>query len=151
MFKSTALAAVVVLATATPACADLSYSYRYTLRLETDASPAVLTTAITADFGRLFPFDSNCPTLPPVGGHCDLYSAGQSYPVQIIDRTTNSWTFLSLPTGRSIVFSLENGPNGVELRTRSGGLSTPTTAATIHSGTAYALWSLFANNISAAY
>ncbi|RLK55183.1 hypothetical protein [Actinokineospora cianjurensis] len=151
MFKSTALAAVLVLATATPACADLSYSYRYALRLETDASAEALTAAVTADFRRLFPFDSNCPALPPVGGRCDLYSAGQSYPVQVIDRTANSWTFLSPPAGRNIVFSLENGPAGIELRTRSGGPSTPTTAATIHSGTAYALWSLFANNISAAY
>ncbi|GAA3052083.1 hypothetical protein [Actinokineospora globicatena] len=160
MFKSTVVALVTVLGTAVPASAsptDLSYAYRYPLALETDLSVEALTAAVTADFRRYFPYDSNCPSLPPVSGRCDLYSlAGRTNPVVVIDRTANSWTFLSLPghsegEGRNIVFSFERGNTGVELRARAGGPFTVTAAAKIYSGAAYAIWSLFANNVSDAY
>ncbi|GAA2994837.1 hypothetical protein [Actinokineospora diospyrosa] len=164
MFKSLALALLAVLAVAVPATASptgLSYSYRYPLALETDISMEALTAAVSSDLRQYFPFDSNCAVLPPIGGLCYLYTPpglplpGTTNPVQVIDRTANSWTFLSLPghtegAGRSIVFSFESEPTP-ELRVRAGGPFTFPAAATIYSGAANAIWLLFATNISAAW
>ncbi|MBM7772487.1 hypothetical protein JOD54_002691 [Actinokineospora baliensis] len=157
MFKSLALSAVMLSATALPAAAGLSYAYRYPLALETDLSVEALTESVAHNFALFFPFDSNCVELPPIGGRCDLYAfPGLSNPVQVIDRTDNSWTFLSLPghtegAGRTTVFSFERATTGMELRIRAGGPYTPTAAAAIHSGAAYATWYLFANNVSTVY
>ncbi|WP_026423113.1 hypothetical protein [Actinokineospora inagensis] len=157
-----ALSTSVVLGTSVEAAAEaaLSYSYEYPLALETAQTPESLTTSVATDFRRFFPFDSDCPRLPPIGGRCDLYVLPgipvPSNPVQVIDRTSNSWTFQSLPghtegAGRTIVFSFEPSPTGLELHTRANGPYTLTAAATIYSGGAYFFWHVFADKVSQAF
>ncbi|GLZ39679.1 hypothetical protein [Actinokineospora sp. NBRC 105648] len=158
-----ALPLSAVLALGTPVeVPDFSYAYRYQLQIETAATEETLTEAVAADLRRFFPFDSNCPVLPPVGARCDLYTIpglplpGTTNPVQVVEKTKTSWTFRSLPghiegSDRNITFTFSRSKTALELRVHASGPWTPTAAATVHLGIAHAVWQVFADRVSAAY
>jgi hypothetical protein len=117
-------------------------------------------TEVGANFYAYFPFSSNCTSLPPVGGQCNLYSAGITNPVRVVERTATSFTFISLPghaegANRYIRFTFYKvgiDPQAdLRLQAQAWGPWTAAAAATIASGLAHYFWSQFAANVGAAY
>jgi hypothetical protein len=143
---------------------DLGYNYTYSLDIQWPQSvlqtPASLMTEVGTNFYAYFPFSSSCTSLPPVGGQCDLYSAGLSNPVRVVERTATSFTFISLPghaegANRYIRFTFYkvgiDPLADLRLQAQAWGPWTAAAAATITSGLAQYFWSQFAANVGAAY
>lgn len=168
--KSWRLAPAVValtILTAVPAAAEtpaetsndgLEYTYRYPLQVETVGDPFQLTSFVGDEFVSYFPFDSDCKTLPPVGTRCELYTVpgwpipGTTNPVEVVHRSPNSWTFLSLPghaegADRYITFTFDQDPD-FSMTVHAWGPWTPTAALTVSTGAAEAIWGRFASNVS---
>jgi hypothetical protein len=146
------------------AAETLSYNYTYTTGIPWPQTqlqtPASVTTEVTNNFTRYFPFGSNCTSLPAVGGRCDLYSVGTTNPVLVYARTATSFTFLSLPghaegANRFITFTFYKtgiDPQGdIRLQAYATGPWTLAAYLTIQSGQAYAFWNQFATNVGRAY
>lgn len=153
--------AALLAATAAPAAAqpDLSYSYRYPLSIESVNSAPQLMAAVGRDLTGYFPFDSDCRSLPPVGARCELYAIsglplpGTTNPVEVVERTPTSWTFVSLPghgdgADRYFTFSFENR-HGFALTVTSWGPWTLPASITAETGVARATWQQFADRVSA--
>ncbi|SDD52619.1 hypothetical protein [Actinokineospora iranica] len=161
------LALVAALAMSVPGSAaaqpsGLSYNFGYSLRLETARTPESLTTAVTAELARFFPFKSNCPVLPSVGGKCDLYAIpnvamwGAVNPVQVTERTATGWTFRTLPghgegSDRTITFSFDWLGSTPTMQVRGEGPYSQEVANAVFSGTAFQVWQRLADNVSAAF
>jgi hypothetical protein len=158
-------AAAAVPETAPAAVAeDLGYNYTYSLGITWPQTvlqtPTSIMTEVGTNFYAYFPFSSSCTSLPPVGGRCDLYSAGISNPVRVVERTATSFTFISLPghaegANRYIRFTFYkvgiDPLADLRLQAQAWGPWTAAAAATITSGLAQHFWSQFAANVGAAY
>jgi hypothetical protein len=144
---------------------NLGYSYTYSTGMTWPQTmlqtPSSVTTAVANDFRRYFTFDSNCPKLPPVGGTCNLYFPPFiSNPVQVVARSSTSFTFLSLPghaegAGRVITFTFYKtglDPFGdIRLHAAASGPYTVAADLSIQSGAAFTFWRTFATNVGRAF
>jgi hypothetical protein len=154
------------LAASTLAAEDLGYDYTYTTGMTWPQTqlqtPTSVMTEVGSNFGRYFPFSSDCLSLPPVGSVCTLYAIGGVFanPVQVVGRTSTSFTFKSLPghfegAGRFITFAFYKvgiDPFGdIRLRATASGPWTLNAYLTIQSGQAKAFWNQFAVNVGNAY
>lgn len=146
------------------AAEDLGYNYAYSLGIPWPQSvlqtPASIMTEVAYNFAAYFPFASSCASLPAVGGRCDLYNAGTTNPVRVVERTATSFTFVSLPghaegADRYIRFTFYKvGADpyaDLRLQAQAWGPWTAAAAATISSGLANYFWSQFAANVGRAY
>lgn len=155
-------------AVAAPAQAqeNLGYDYNYSTGMTWPQTqlqtPASVLAEVGTNFWRYFPFSSNCTSLPAVGGQCILYAIGGVFenPVQVIGRTSTSFTFISLPghfegANRVITFSFYKtgiDPFGdIRLRATASGPWTLNAFLTIQSGQAFGFWNQFAVNVGQAY
>jgi hypothetical protein len=143
---------------------DLGYNYAYSLGIPWPQSvlqtPASIMTEVANNFYAYFPFASSCVSLPAVGGRCDLYNAGTTNPVRVVERTATSFTFVSLPGHaegadryiRFTFYKVGTDPYAdLRLQAQAWGPWTAAAAATISSGLANYFWSQFAANVGRAY
>ncbi|HLL64283.1 MAG TPA: hypothetical protein VK453_00895 [Micromonosporaceae bacterium] len=146
------------------AAQNLGYEYTYSLGIPWPQSvlqtPQSITSEVTSNFAAYFPFSSDCARLPAVGGVCNLYNVGLANPIQVVERTATSFTFMSLPGHaegayryiRFTFYKVGADPFGdLRLQVSAWGPWTVAAAATISSGTANYYWSQFAANVGRAY
>jgi hypothetical protein len=144
---------------------NLGYSYTYSTGMTWPQTalqtPSSVATAVANDFRRYFTFDSDCPKLPPVGGVCNLYfTPFIANPVQVLARSSTSFTFISLPghaegAGRVITFTFYKtgfDPFGdIRLHAAASGPYSVSADLTIRSGAAFNMWQTFATNVGRAF
>jgi hypothetical protein len=159
-----AIAPVGASSAAQQAAENLGYDYTYSLGISWPQTalqtPASIMSEVAYNFGYYFPFSSSCSQLPAVGGVCNLYNAGTVNPVQVVERTSTSFTFMSLPGHaegayryiRFTFYKVGTDPYGdLRLQAYAWGPWTAAAWATINSGAANSFWSQFAANVGNAY